>query len=336
MLAAIPHRRRGASAEDIQSSDRVEFWEASASSLFGALRVEPYSSEPFRASLDYVNVGDMILFRLFSQVPHRVVREASIARRDGRAFVKAVLQTKGHSLLHQDGRSATLADGEWTLYDAEQAYSVSVPGQSGLCILMIPRDRVLAWDIDAGSHFLRRLPANRGLGKLIWSLLSTTAEEVPAMQHRSSYDVADIVAQLIRLALNEAAGGRDAVNSRDALRERVKLYISSHLDDPDLSIARLASVVCCSKRYLHIIFQSENASISDYILRARLERCRADLLNSGGPRRSITEIAYAWGFSSSSHFSRCFKRAFGLAPRDLRAEFSASLNEVPSAPASHC
>ncbi len=208
MFAAIPPRRRSAFAEDVKSSERVEFWEASASSHFGSLRVEPHSREPFRASIDYVNVGDMILYRLSSEVPHGVVREASVARGDGRAFVKAVLQTRGHSLLCQDGRSATLEEGEWTLYDAEQTYSVRVPAKAGLSILMIPRDRILTWDVDASSYFLRRFPANRGLGKLIWNLLSATVNEIPEMHHRSSYDVADVIAQMIRLALLDAAATR--------------------------------------------------------------------------------------------------------------------------------
>jgi AraC-like DNA-binding protein len=32
---------------------------------------------------------------------------------------------------------------------------------------------------------------------------------------------------------------------------------------------------------------------------------------------SLTELAFAWGFSSSSHFSRSFKRRFGLSPSAL-------------------
>lgn len=34
--------------------------------------------------------------------------------------------------------------------------------------------------------------------------------------------------------------------------------------------------------------------------------------------RSIMEIAYSWGFNNPNHFSRCFKRQFGVAPRELR------------------
>ena len=33
----------------------------------------------------------------------------------------------------------------------------------------------------------------------------------------------------------------------------------------------------------------------------------------------IYEIAYRWGFVSEAHFSRAFRRAFGLTPGDVRA-----------------
>ncbi|HXU20474.1 MAG TPA: helix-turn-helix domain-containing protein, partial [Verrucomicrobiae bacterium] len=78
----------------------------------------------------------------------------------------------------------------------------------------------------------------------------------------------------------------------------------------------------CTKRYLHMIFHSEDVSISDYILKLRLERCREDLLNPACAHKSITDIAYSWGFNNSNHFSRCFKRAFGVAPRRTRSEFA--------------
>ena len=77
-------------------------------------------------------------------------------------------------------------------------------------------------------------------------------------------------------------------------------------------------------------FRSENISISDHILKARLERCREDLLNPTFAHRSITDVAYTWGFNSSNHFSRCFKQAFGASPRQARAEWIPWHSENPS------
>jgi AraC-like DNA-binding protein len=34
--------------------------------------------------------------------------------------------------------------------------------------------------------------------------------------------------------------------------------------------------------------------------------------------RTISEIAYGWGFSGMTHFGRRFKAAFGSSPRDYR------------------
>jgi len=32
----------------------------------------------------------------------------------------------------------------------------------------------------------------------------------------------------------------------------------------------------------------------------------------------VTEIAFRWGFKDSAHFSRAFKREFGISPSEVR------------------
>jgi len=129
--------------------------------------------------------------------------------------------------------------------------------------------------------------------------------------------------------LSDVSHERGSVDSKAALRDRVKLYIASHLGDPELSIAKLASLTGCTKRYLHMAFRPEEISISDYILKQRVERCREDLLNPAFAHKSITDIAYSWGFNNSNHFSRCFKQAFGISPRGSRSEFAPWLAHGP-------
>ena len=56
-------------------------------------------------------------------------------------------------------------------------------------------------------------------------------------------------------------------------------------------------------------------SVGAYVRRRRLERCYADLVS--GRAGSVAEIAVRWGFRSSSHFSRVFRRCYGAAPREV-------------------
>lgn len=310
------------STAGVKPSERRDFWQTNAGLLCGGFRLEVQGDQAFNASINYTSVADLVFCRLSSSSRHRVVHTAPLVRRGDRDFVKAMFQTEGSSFVEQDGHAALLQPGDWTIYETRKPSNVVFPGRAGMFFLMIPREKVLTRNFDLGNLVAHRFSGSRGLGKLIWSLLSATFDQIPEIGNRSGQDVADIVVQMIRLALLESAGEHAWVDSKEAIRERVKRYISSHLSDPELSITKLAGTTGCTKRYLHMAFHSENVSISDYILKLRLKRCREDLLNRAFVHRSITDIAYSWGFNSSNHFSRCFKDEFGVSPRSLRTEFA--------------
>ena len=52
-----------------------------------------------------------------------------------------------------------------------------------------------------------------------------------------------------------------------------------------------------------------------FILRARLERCRLELAEYDPRDTSVRDLAHTWGFVSASHFSRVFREAYGMTPR---------------------
>jgi AraC family transcriptional activator of tynA and feaB len=58
------------------------------------------------------------------------------------------------------------------------------------------------------------------------------------------------------------------------------------------------------------------------IVSRRLERCRTALADARQAHRSVSEIAYAWGFSDQSHFTRRFRAAYGCSPSDFRKQNS--------------
>lgn len=317
------------STEGIKSSERREFWQANAGLLFGALQLEQPTRSAFNASFEYTRVADLIFCQLSARVPHRVVRTGTFARQDDRGLVKVILQGDGQSVVEQFGRTTLLRRGEWSIYDTSEPYSITIPSRSEMFLLMIPDDRIFLPRTDLRNLVMRRLSGRHGLGKLIWSLVSATFDQMEEIRNRPLHDVAEAVARMIRLALLDALGERTRADSRAALRDRMKLYISSHLGDSDLSITKIAQATGCTKRYLHMAFEAESTSISDYIVRLRLERCREDLLSSALAHRSIADIAYSWGFNNSNHFSRRFKQAFGASPKHTRIHVASALSASP-------
>jgi len=309
------------STDGIKESDRCEFWRANTVPVFGPLDIELLENQVFDGNFQFTTVSDLIFSRLASRTPHRVVL-SGLSALHSQGFVKALFLTDGRSILQQNGRTAILRPGEWSVYDTAAPCSLTVPDRSEMLVVLIPRERLLARGLDLHDLVARRFSGRHGLGKLIWSLISNTFNEIPQIGRRSNRDVANIVVQMTRLALIDFSGERPSAQTKEVLCGRIKAYIDDHLSDSDLSIAKLAGATGCTKRYLHMIFHSEDVSISDYILKLRLERCREDLLNPACAHKSITDIAYSWGFNNSNHFSRCFKRAFGVAPRRTRSEFA--------------
>jgi AraC-like DNA-binding protein len=114
---------------------------------------------------------------------------------------------------------------------------------------------------------------------------------------------------------------RLSTTTREVHRERAIRYIDAHLADPELSPRGIAGALGVSLRYLHGVFE-DGDSVGATILVRRLDRCRASLADPRERHRSISEIAYQWGFNDAAHFSRTFKARFGASPRGLRAQLT--------------
>ena len=101
---------------------------------------------------------------------------------------------------------------------------------------------------------------------------------------------------------------------------RVIDYIERHLDE-ELKLEKLAQVASFSQFHFHRIFASlMGETLNQFISRLRLGRARAMLVQN--PKKSITEIAFDCGYSSSATFARAFKEAYGVNASTFRADKS--------------
>lgn len=120
---------------------------------------------------------------------------------------------------------------------------------------------------------------------------------------------------LVELATAVANRGFDDVDTRlaPALAQAAKNLAEKRLAEADLSPAVLARELNVSVRTLQRAFAAGGESMTTYIRERRLESARKALSAS---RLTVSEVAARWQFADSSHFSRAFKRRYGLSPTE--------------------
>jgi AraC family transcriptional regulator len=132
----------------------------------------------------------------------------------------------------------------------------------------------------------------------------------------------ECIATAIALAISRHAGAvpPDAkTGARLAPRQirSVQAYVETHLHQ-QISLADLAGVAGLSSfHFLRSFKGSVGSTPAQYVMDRRMERARY-LLRIG--KLTITEIGLSVGFEDLSHFSRAFRRAFGVAPSVFRRD----------------
>jgi AraC-like DNA-binding protein len=99
---------------------------------------------------------------------------------------------------------------------------------------------------------------------------------------------------------------------------RFKEAVEARLADSDLSIEELAADMSLSRVQLYRKVKNITGSSPVELLRtARLNRGYQLLLTTD---KTISEVAYAVGFTAPSYFTKCFKDEFGMLPGDVRTQ----------------
>ncbi|WP_433271738.1 helix-turn-helix domain-containing protein [Actinosynnema sp. CS-041913] len=112
---------------------------------------------------------------------------------------------------------------------------------------------------------------------------------------------------------------------RQALVARVRAFIDGHLADPGLCPAVVAAAHHVSTRQLHRLFAGQDLGVAGWIRHRRLERSRHDLATR---REPVHVVASRWGFPDAAHFSRLFRRTYGMSPSDYRHAWSTARSET--------
>ncbi|MNR99454.1 putative response regulatory protein [compost metagenome] len=109
----------------------------------------------------------------------------------------------------------------------------------------------------------------------------------------------------------------DRESSYNRLVEDAKEYIRQHYRESEISINKVCEHLHISTGYFSAIFKKEvKMTFVNYLLSIRMEAAQELLRNS---ELKAFEIAEHVGFADPNYFSFCFRKKFGISPKEYRS-----------------
>lgn len=228
--------------------------------------------------------------------------------------------------------------GRWTLSQAGVARSNS----TGDIVSIVDVTRALSTRASAGTELLQIYLSAEQLDMSVDALRACAAAiERSPLRHLVARHVLDLprndaavptadigrslgdaTIELVRAMLISSARPGDLIGSELSaphIRLCIRQYVRQHLRDPALSPATIARAHAISVRHLHALWQNEQTTLWQWVVRRRLEAAREEIADPESAHKAIEVIAREWCFANSTYFARRFRREFALSPRQWRS-----------------
>jgi AraC-like DNA-binding protein len=218
------------------------------------------------------------------------------------------------------GHAIDLAEGDFVLTDSVMPWQTAFGEPNTSLGLLLPYETLRHYIPNPECVFGRRVTGSHGFGQLVGTMLRAIWTQVEqGLPPECGPGLAKGLLEVIATAYAIEHGiDTDESSVAAGRRAQIKRFIERHLRDTDLNARFVATGLGLSPRYTRMVFTAEGEGIADYILRRRLEECATQLRAAPWQGRSITDTAFAWGFSSMAHFTRTFKERFTVTPTEYR------------------
>ena len=319
------------STDAVRARESFAFWNDAVCEAFLRVRTERSERAQFTGSIASWPVGSLHVNFVKSEW-HLVRRSRSAVSRDTDDWFFVNLHQGGACVLTQEGRSQHVHDGDLCLFDSTRPFDLDFTGDMALTCFLVPRSALIARTVDAAQAVVQDIPRH-GVGELFRRFAVGLAGAAPDLSPATAAQAGTMFIDLLALAIGATPAAREAARPtlRQAALASICADIRARLGDASLDLGTVAGRAGVAPRTLQTWFQAQGTSFTQYVLEQRLllaERQLGSLL----PNRSITEVAYAAGFSDLSYFSRCFHRRFGITPSDWRAAARVGRDQVRRGP----
>ncbi|MEU2284878.1 helix-turn-helix domain-containing protein [Streptomyces sp. NPDC013178] len=304
----------------VPEGERLAYWRDALTTALVPMTVTARGDGPFSGRISAARLGHLRVCAMEAD-PHRTSRTHRHIAQAPADYLAIGVQTAGTATLVQDGRHTEVGEGDLVVYDTTRPYCLDYPERFSTRIVQMPRRTVGLPEEDLRRVTGTAIPATEGFDALLASFLTTLTASVPACSPSVAATLAAGVVDLFATLVDERTRqGRQqtARAPHDHLLPRIRDHIDRNLGDPELSPHTVAAAHHISVRYLHRLFEGEGITVTRLIQQRRLQECARELGLPGASRRTVSAVAQRWGFANPAHFSRVFRGAYGVSPREWR------------------
>jgi len=303
------------STEDVQARDALSYWCDSIGQVMLELDIEAQRGQGFSAQLDQYSLGPATanFLRATSQSVARSRR--CISRSNQEAFLLLHLR-EGEFEFSCGGQATQVHPGDCVLMDSRERYEVRCPLPTRCLILHLPPAWLRGFLPRPEVVASRVLRSDGGWSAALTAAIAALHPSEMTQLALPAGVVAEQVASL--LALAGGPNGMTGASRPDQLSGRLHRALRDRYHEIGLTPAVIARELGISARYLHYLFAKQSTTFGRELVQVRLERARELLTDRRSADAPIGDIAARCGFAEASHFARCFRSTFGVAPSDYR------------------
>ncbi|MFG6432995.1 helix-turn-helix domain-containing protein [Roseateles sp. LYH14W] len=327
-----PHRKRLSTAT-VGSDDRFAYWLDMVCAIYAQLECDRPGSDVF-GEISFSPLGVLDLTEVHSNVQF-LRRTPSMICNDTRDSTLVQIQRVGRAVVRQDGREARLVPGDFVMYDTTRPYELRFEDETHeLIVVRLPSSELQPHVTNLHDLTATTVPGTCAAGNLLLTMIDTLQRDIDRLHPSSAIGVSEGITSIIAAGLRGLPGANTQRSSQLCAYHvaRVKAYAMDNLRNPELSISKIACAMRVSPDHLSRLFRGEPVPLSRWIWQQRLDACRRDLCDARMANRSVSEIAFAWGFNDATHFSRSFREQFGLSPREWRQKSGYPARGRPTQP----
>jgi AraC-like DNA-binding protein len=282
--------------------------------------IEPAPDMLFEASSRCLSLPGLLLME-GSSSPVKISRGGQYLA-DGNDDVVLAINRSGSVVVNSNGREQSLGDGEAIVLSGGEAASFHRTSLGRSFALRVPRTMFESTVVSLDDALMRPISSDRGALKLMedyarWLLNAGNIDH--QLLNISVRHIQDLLA----LTIGPTADFADTARTRGLRAARLKLaksFIVAHSSRRDLSVSAVATSLSVTPRYVQRLFEADGTTFSEFLTGQRLARARRLLCEPSSSPTAISTIAYDVGFGDLSYFNRCFRRQYGVTPREVRGD----------------